>query len=166
MPQNHAQDPEVARLQVQVEGINTSLSALRDSQTAQFNALAQRLDGFSTIVSKLATVQADQQAHSNGLARAFDEIKEHKQSCADIDRAHDEWHVAHDNDHKDLNRKLNRSLGWVGGVGAVLGVMIAMGVWVGDRVVDQLDRTTEKANQNAIDLLEHKLDEATKRGAP
>ncbi len=155
-----AEDPAVARLQVQVENVNASLAGLRDAQQAQFSALNSRLDTFTDLVRDIAHIQSLQLTHSEGLKRAFDEIRATDANVEQVKLDAAAWQKEHEDVHTTLNTKLNRGIGWLSGVAAILTLLSSFGLWLGSRVIDKLDATEARTYENATKLLEYKLQQA------
>lgn len=75
----------------------------------------------------------------------------------------DEWRAAHLAEHVEISRKANRAHGWILGAGAVVALLVGMLGWMGSRALDKLDSVDDKANDNQVQLLQHRLEEATEK---
>jgi hypothetical protein len=169
------QDAHVAVLQAQQVSLENTLRDLSKNVNDGFAAMATKMDRINEITTSIAAITARQEGHSDGLARAFAELKSVNERLAQVIDENNSWrdvyakavddrfdgvrqaqitHVTeHAKEHVAINSQISQWRGMVLGGGAVLSLLTGLIAWVGGKYV-----TTQETHSRDIRILESRVD--------
>jgi predicted negative regulator of RcsB-dependent stress response len=169
------QDASVAVLQQQQSNLETSLRDLTRSVNEGFASMTAKMDRINELTTSIAAITTRQEAHSDGLQRAFSEIQSVNSALAPQLEDSARWREmqtrsvderfeavrevasAHASQNaKDLSAVHSQISWWRGaviGAGLVLGTLIGVFGWLGGKYVTSTENNTE-----AIHKLQRQVD--------
>ena len=170
MPQNYGgQDAAVAVLQAQQSTLEVQNRELAKSVNEGFAAINAKIDRISDIAIAITQMSARQEAHSEGLSRAFNEIKgTHEaldRSVAEMtqwrdrlensiderfdvrDKSRTRYHDEHAGVHAEIERRLTLARGLVLGISLTYGVVLALVVWIAVGYLEDTGENRERIHQ-------------------
>jgi hypothetical protein len=141
---NAGQDPAVAVLQAQQSTLDSSMRDLARTMSEGFASMNTKMDRLGDISLSLAGMAARQEAHSDGLQRAFSELKSMREAAdrqiADqADYAEKQAEV-----HKTIDNRLNTARGVAIGVMFAWTALVGLLTWGATSYISETRANTEK----------------------
>lgn len=171
------QDASVAVLQQQQTSLDNAFRDLTRTVNEGFAAMTSKMDRINELTTTMVAITTRQEAHSDGLQRAFAEIQatNHRLAQAleentnwrdqyattidhrfDAARAQLDDHKANNaKDHGEVKAEIATWRGMVKGGAVVLAMMLSLLGWLGGRYITQTESNTQTAQdlQRQIDAM-------------
>jgi hypothetical protein len=175
--QQAGQDAAVAVLQAQQKTLDASLQSLNVAVREGFATMAARMERLGDIALSIERINADQRAHSDGLQRAFGEIRGLRESietrnaeeerlrtelARDIDdrfavqaSARLQYQEEHARVHAALDSKVTFAKGVLVGAGFLYTALVSLLVWAASTYIGETRENTKKLHQLELENARH-----------
>ncbi len=169
------QDASVAVLQQQTTALAESLRDLTKSVNEGFAGMQAKMDRINEITTTIAAITTRQEAHSDGLQRAFAEQRNLSEQLARVVEDNTNWRdqyattvdtrfdaqrmlledhkSANAKDHSEVKAEIATWRGMVKGAAAVLALMIGLLGWLGGKYVSNTE-----INSKGLQELQRQID--------
>lgn len=135
----------------------------RATQQAVAN-LSGRLELMHEVMQTIAKLTTQHEEHSNGLNRAFEEIKATDLRQDEFIREEASWRKDHERENAAVERKLSMWHGIALGVTMMLGAVTGVAMWSGGRVMQALQGSISDV-ADALPAIDARLDKLERDAA-
>lgn len=141
------QDAVVAVLQTQQIALEASMRDLSKTVSEGFAAMNAKMDRVNEIALTIAQMSARQEAHSDGLSRAFNEISKVADAQVASSAALAEYIEKHTEEHSQIDRRLFLAKGVFIGAGFAYTLLIAMLTWAATTYIGETRDNAKSIHQ-------------------
>ncbi len=144
---NAGQDPAVAVLQMQQSTLDSSMRDLARTMSEGFASMNTKMDRLGDISLSLASMAARQEAHSDGLSRAFNELKSLREAMTKGIDDHAEYAEKQALIHSDIDKRMSTARGVALGLMFAWTSLIGLLTWAASTYIAETRENTSRIHQ-------------------
>lgn len=169
MTTSSGQDAAVAVLQQQQQSLEASMRELSKTTAEGFASMAAKMERLTDLTITITQMSARQEAHGDGLSRAFGELKSIREAVermgdengawrenyartvddrfASRDQSTSQYLEHHAHEHREIDKRWSFARGWVLGVTITGAALISLLTWAASTYIGETRANTEKIHQ-------------------